>query len=95
MLVVFHDDHARETAAVVDTILIEPDAQRLALTWRASSPLGRNIREVAKVIVGQRLERFEQARAHERRMQGKQHFKSLDLLIRWATAASPPETQAS
>lgn len=95
VLVVFHDDHARETAAVVDTILIEPDAQRLALTWRASSPLGRNIREVAKVIVGQRLERFEQARAHERRMQGKQHFKSLDLLIRWATAASPPETQPS
>lgn len=95
MLVVFHDDNVRETTAVVDTILIEPDAQRLVLTWRASSPLGRNIREVAKVIVGQRLERFEQARAHERRMQGKQHFKSLDLLIRWATAASSPAPEAS
>ncbi|WP_460068915.1 DUF2169 family type VI secretion system accessory protein [Pseudomonas sp. S1_A06] len=36
VLVVFHDDSTREAAAVVDTVILEPDANRLTLTWRAS-----------------------------------------------------------
>ncbi|SDY05207.1 DUF2169 domain-containing protein [Pseudomonas sp. NFACC08-1] len=90
MLVVFHDDSTREAAAVVDTIILEPDANRLTLTWRASSPLGRNIREVAKVIVGQTATQFEQAKANEERMRAKQHFKSLAQLIAWTKEAYPP-----
>lgn len=90
MLVVFHDDSTREAAAVVDTVIIEPDANRLTLTWRASSPLGRNIKEVAKVIVGQTADQFEQAKANEERMRGKQHFKSLAQLIAWTKEAYPP-----
>lgn len=90
MLVVFHDDSTREAAAVVDTVILEPDANRLTLTWRASSPLGRNIKEVAKVIVGQTADQFEQAKANEERMRGKQHFKSLAQLIAWTKEAYPP-----
>ncbi|WP_434570466.1 DUF2169 family type VI secretion system accessory protein [Pseudomonas sp. Z3-6] len=90
MLVVFHGDSTRETAAVVDTVILEPDANRLTLTWRASSPLGRNIKEVAKVIVGQTTEQFEQAKAYEERMRGKQHFKSLAQLVAWTKEAYPP-----
>ncbi|AMZ70662.1 MULTISPECIES: DUF2169 family type VI secretion system accessory protein [Pseudomonas] len=90
MLVVFHDDSTREAVAVVDTIILEPDANRLTLTWRASSPLGRNIREVAKVIVGQTAAQFEQAKANEERMRAKQHFKSLAQLIAWTKEAYPP-----
>ncbi|SCZ22948.1 MULTISPECIES: DUF2169 domain-containing protein [unclassified Pseudomonas] len=90
MLVVFHDDSTREAVAVVDTIILEPDANRLTLTWRASSPLGRNIREVAKVIVGQTAAQFEQAKANEERMRAKQHFKSLAQLIAWTKDAYPP-----
>lgn len=90
MLVVFHDESTREMAAVVDTIVLEPDANRLTLTWRASLPLGRNIKEVAKVIVGQTADQFEQAKASEERMRGKQHFTSLDRLIAWTREAYPP-----
>lgn len=90
VLVVFHDDSTREAAAVVDTVILEPDANRLTLTWRASSPLGRNIKEVAKVIVGQTADQFEQAKANEERMRGKQHFKSLAQLIAWTKEAYPP-----
>lgn len=90
MLVVFHDDSTREAAAVVDTVILEPDANRLTLTWRASSPLGRNIKEVAKAIVGQTADQFEQAKANEERMRGKQHFKSLAQLIAWTKEAYPP-----
>lgn len=90
MLVVFHGDSTRETAAVVDTVILEPDANRLTLTWRASSPLMRNIKEVAKVIVGQTTEQFEQAKANEERMRGKRHFKSLAQLVAWTKEAYPP-----
>lgn len=90
MLIVFHDDSTREAATVVDTVILEPDANRLTLTWRASSPLGRNIREVAKVIVGQTTDQFEQAKAKEERMRAKQHFKSLAQLIAWTKEAYPP-----
>ncbi|MGC5698859.1 DUF2169 domain-containing protein [Pseudomonas sp. NFXW11] len=89
VLLVFHDEPVRELAAVVDTLLIEPDANRLALTWRAASPLTRNLREVAQVIVGQSARRFEQARASEARMRGKQHFTSLQQLIAWSQATDP------
>ncbi|BBP65102.1 hypothetical protein PHLH5_26430 [Pseudomonas sp. Cab53] len=90
MLIILHDGSTRESAAVVDTVILEPDARRFTLTWRASSPLGRNIREVARVIVGQTARQFEQAKAYEERMRGKQHFESLDQLIAWTKEAYPP-----
>ena len=52
-------------AASLDTLLIEPDAQRFSLTWRLARPLRRNMFEVAQVLVGkqgqdwwERQERF-------------------------------------
>lgn len=41
-----------ERVATLDTIVIEPDAGRLLMTWRASLPLKRSIFEVAQVVVG-------------------------------------------
>lgn len=38
--------------AYVDTIVIEPDAQRFSLTWRISWPLKKSIFELAQVVVG-------------------------------------------
>jgi hypothetical protein len=93
VLTVLHEGSTRETAAVVDTVILEPDAKRVTLTWRTSSPLGRNIREIAKVIIGQKADRYEQAKANEERMRAKQHFKSLDRLIAWTREAYPPSEE--
>ena len=41
-----------ETRAVADTLVIEPDARRFVVCWRASRPLKRNIFEVVQVLVG-------------------------------------------
>jgi hypothetical protein len=54
-----------QLAAALDTVTIEPDAQRFSLTWRVARPLRRNMFEVAQVLVGkqgqdwwERQERF-------------------------------------
>ena len=41
-----------ETRAVADTLVIEPDARRFVVCWRASRPLKRNIFEVVQVLAG-------------------------------------------
>lgn len=40
--------------AHADTILIEPDEQRVTLTWRVARPLRRNMFEIAQVLVGRK-----------------------------------------
>ena len=48
-----NDSYERtEVQAVLDTIVIEPDEERLMLVWRASMPLKKNIFEMSQVIVG-------------------------------------------
>ena len=40
--------------ATLDTLLIEPDAQRFSLTWRVARPLRDNMFEIARVQVGKK-----------------------------------------
>ncbi len=47
------DRQQTEVDAVLDTIIIEPDQERLLLVWRASLPLRRDIFEVKQCVVGQ------------------------------------------
>jgi hypothetical protein len=42
------EDHA----AVLDSVVIEPDERRFTLTWRMSRPLRKNMFELAQVLVG-------------------------------------------
>jgi hypothetical protein len=42
-----------EMKAVIDTVIIEPDAARLMIIWRTSLPLKQNIFEIVQVVVGQ------------------------------------------
>jgi len=52
-IVVFPKRGGREDlAGLLDTVVIEPDADRVALTWRATRPLKRSIFEIAQVHVG-------------------------------------------
>lgn len=43
-----------DLTAHVDTVLIEPDAERMMLTWRIARPLRRNLFEIAQVLVGKK-----------------------------------------
>jgi hypothetical protein len=40
--------------AAIDTIQIEPDLERLTLTWRVARPLKKNIHEIAQVLIGRK-----------------------------------------
>jgi hypothetical protein len=66
-----------ERAAVVDTIVLEPDAARVTIIWRTSQPLRRNIREIAQVVVGRMPQNWYRARAT-----GKTYYRSLGALVR-------------
>jgi hypothetical protein len=61
-----------QTKGLIDTVVIEPDAGRMLLVWRASMPLKRNISEVIRVTVGQ------MSRAWWRSVKtGKNYYSSL------------------
>ena len=52
---VFPKNGEREDfTAPIDTIHIEPDLERLTLTWRVARPLKKNIHEIAQVLVGRK-----------------------------------------
>lgn len=55
----------KETQAVIDTVLVEPDRKRFMLTWRSSIPLKKNMFEVVQVIVGPNPEDRYQRRSPE------------------------------
>jgi hypothetical protein len=40
--------------APVDTVVIEPDVQRVTLTWRVARPLKKNMHELSHVLVGKK-----------------------------------------
>jgi hypothetical protein len=76
-VVFFRKGGQEERAAVLDTIVIEPDARRALLTWRASLPLRRDIFEVPEAVVG----RMPRGWWRARRL-GKTYYRSLDELVR-------------
>ena len=52
---VFPKNGQREDlAAFADTIVIEPDQERVTMTWRVARPLKKNMFEVAQVLVGKK-----------------------------------------
>lgn len=49
--------------ACLDTVLIEPDIERVTLTWRVARPLRRNLQEIAQLLVGRKGSEWWQQRA--------------------------------
>ncbi|MDP9896740.1 hypothetical protein J2W32_005850 [Variovorax boronicumulans] len=43
-----------DCAATLDTVVIEPDAQRFSLTWRVARPLRKSMFEISQVLVGKK-----------------------------------------
>lgn len=78
--VVFHyDDGAVECAAVLDTIVLEPEHGLLLASWRTRTrdPLGRKPSRLREITIGR------PARTR-RRSPGKPHFRSLGEFVTWA-----------
>jgi hypothetical protein len=48
-----HGEREDYTASL-DTLVIEPDAQRFTLTWRVARPLKKSMHEIAQVLVGRK-----------------------------------------
>lgn len=70
---VFPKNGAREDAmAALDTIVLEPDEERLTMTWRYSRPLRRNLFEIGQVVVGKPSKAWWRATTS-----GKKHHASL------------------
>lgn len=66
----------KETTAVMDTVIIEPDSGRIMLIWRASLPLRKNIFEVAQALIGEKSRAWWRAREL-----GKTYYPSINSLI--------------
>jgi hypothetical protein len=62
--------------AVLDTVLIEPDMDRLILLWRSSFPLKKNMHEIRQVVVGEMRKSWYRARDL-----GKSYHPSINHLI--------------
>ena len=61
-----------EVAAVIDTIIIEPDLARFVVLWRASQPLKRNMLELRQCVIGRMSKGWYRARSL-----GKTYHRSL------------------
>jgi hypothetical protein len=66
-----------KTHGLADTLVLEPDAGRFMITWRANLPLKKNIFEVVQVLSGEMSSGWWRAREL-----GKKYYRSLDKLIR-------------
>ncbi|MEO1017782.1 MAG: DUF2169 domain-containing protein [Pseudomonadota bacterium] len=77
--VVFFRDRGEDITdrARPDTVVIEPDFNRLTITWRANLALNRDIFEVPECLIGRKSRGWWRARAT-----GKQYFGSIGDLIR-------------
>jgi hypothetical protein len=78
MPVVFYPRHGenKETNAVVDTIVIEPDLKRFTITWRSHIPLRKNMFEIEQILVGEMPRGWYRAREL-----GKTYYPSLGALV--------------
>jgi hypothetical protein len=71
------DKQRKETNALLDTIVIEPDLGRFMINWRATLPLRRNIFEVLRLVVGKMSPGWYRARK-----KGKFYCRSLNEIPR-------------
>jgi hypothetical protein len=66
--------------SLIDTIMIEPDQDRLTLTWRISLPLRKDCFELDQIIVGKRPRTWHWER--KAAAKGKPYFKGISAYIK-------------
>ncbi len=72
----FRTDASHDVQSVVTSFLLEPDLQRFQLTWHASIPIQRTIREVKSLVVGMTNLEWEEAHQRKLRQIGKKRLSS-------------------
>lgn len=72
--------------AMLDTIVIEPDAQRLTLTWRSSLALGKSVFDVKETVAGE----MSQAWYRAQRFPGKVYYPGLGEAVAARQVTSEP-----
>ena len=73
------DGERVEAQPVIDTLSLEPDADRFSMTWRTHLPLRRNMLEIAQVVVGDPPRTWWRAKA-----EGKPYYAGLADAVRAA-----------
>jgi hypothetical protein len=80
--ITFRFDNRRvELEPNLDTLIVEPDKYRFVAIWRATVPLGRKLRALREVLVGEAP-----WASYPRRRNGKPFFRSLSELVEWRRA---------
>ena len=51
-----------DLTAILDTLVLEPDLERLTMTWRVARPLKKNMFEIAQVLIGKKGKEWWQQR---------------------------------
>ena len=65
-----------EMKGTLDTLLFEPDEERLSMVWRASVKLRRDIFELSQAVVGK------MSRGWWRSIETGKAFKTIDTIVR-------------
>jgi hypothetical protein len=73
-----HDGDPVQLDAVIDTVLIEPDLERVMLTWRASLPMKKSCFDLKQVHIDRTLRQHREAI----RDATKPHYANLEELVR-------------
>jgi len=71
-----HQGKDHNTEAVIDTLLLEPDLKRFALTWRTTMAMKRSVFDIKEIVIGQ-----SKAWYRTRRFPGKTYYRSLHELV--------------
>jgi hypothetical protein len=75
-----------DMTARVDTVAIEPDLERVTMTWRIARPLRKNLLEIAQVLVGRKGKDWWQQR--------EQIAFPLPVVVELTRPPQPPDEQA-
>jgi hypothetical protein len=84
-LVFLFRDRELTTSPKLDTLIVEPDQDRVLAVWRSSVPLGRKIHALREVVVGPQPTAVPVAGSN-----GKRRFGSLEELAAWNRAHGGP-----
>lgn len=71
-------DKQEHVKPILDTVIIEPDEQRVLLIWRCKIALGRKLNALREIKVGGQRED-----SNQRLRNGKPYFKSIEEFILW------------
>lgn len=78
---IYKDGARRQLPGVIDTLLIEPDAARFTMTWRAALPLRRGLHEVGLIVAGRLPAEGAVETDRGGRLLGKPRYRSLAELV--------------